>query len=273
MGKQSLQTVKNMVEWYAAMGITAIVDEDINDFVARSTQTAPKLAPEPAQASSQIKLKTASTKAQNPAASQDNPIANATALAKAANTLDALRGAMATFEGCPLRFTANKLVFEDGNRDAKLMIVGEGPGKEEDMDGRPFVGPAGQLLDKMLSAIGLDRTQVYIANIVPWRPPGNRAPSAGDIAICLPFIERQIELQNPETLLLLGNISVKSLLRTDTGILKFRGRWQDYAAGDKAIPALSSLHPAYLLRQPAHKGLAWADMLALKAKIKSKADA
>ncbi|MEQ9225709.1 MAG: uracil-DNA glycosylase [Parvibaculum sp.] len=179
-------------------------------------------------------------------------------------TLDELRGALATFEGCPLRYTAKNLVFSDGNPKARVMLVGEAPGRDEDLQGLPFVGRSGQLLDRMLAAIGLDRTSVYIANTLPWRPPGNRTPTPAEHAICMPFIERHIELAKPEVLVLLGGVSAKQLLRTDTGIMRLRGRWTTARIGERDIPALPTLHPAYLLRQPAQKQLAWRDLMALR---------
>jgi len=188
-------------------------------------------------------------------------------IASACKTLDELRIALDTFEGCPLRYTAKNLVFADGNPQARLMLVGEAPGRDEDLQGLPFVGRAGQLLDRMLAAIGLDRSSVYIVNTLPWRPPGNRTPTPAEHAVCMPFVERHIELVAPEVLLLLGGVSAKQLLRTDTGITRLRGKWSTYNAGGRDIPALPTLHPAYLLRQPAQKRLAWRDLQSLKARL------
>ncbi|MBX3490534.1 MAG: uracil-DNA glycosylase [Parvibaculum sp.] len=188
-------------------------------------------------------------------------------IASACKTLDELRAALETFEGCPLRYTAKNLVFADGNPQARLMLVGEAPGRDEDLQGLPFVGRAGQLLDRMLAAIGLDRTSVYIVNTLPWRPPGNRTPTPAEHAVCMPFVERHIELVAPEVLLLLGGVSAKQLLRTDTGITRLRGKWSTYNCGGRDIPALPTLHPAYLLRQPAQKRLAWRDLQSLKARL------
>ncbi len=200
-------------------------------------------------------------------ASSDEVVSSARALAQAAPNLESLRSALAGFEGCPLKATAMNLCFADGNPHARLMIIGEAPGADEDRQGKPFVGRAGQLLDKMLAAIGLDRESAYITNLLFWRPPGNRTPTAGEIAACLPFVERQIELIEPEVLLFAGGAAAKTLLGTATGILSLRGKWASYQhVGLPApIPALPGLHPAYLLRQPAQKRLAWRDLLALKA--------
>ncbi|MEX0839642.1 MAG: uracil-DNA glycosylase [Parvibaculum sp.] len=188
-------------------------------------------------------------------------------IAAACTTLDELRAALAAFEGCPLRNTAKNLVFADGNPKARIMLVGEAPGRDEDLQGVPFVGRAGQLLDRMLAAIGLDRTSVYIVNTLPWRPPGNRTPTPAEHAVCMPFVERHIELVAPDILLLLGGVSAKQLLRTDTGITRLRGKWSAYNSGGREIPALPTLHPAYLLRQPAQKRLAWRDLQSLKARL------
>jgi uracil-DNA glycosylase family 4 len=184
--------------------------------------------------------------------------------AKSAASLDQLRAILEGFEGCALRATASRLVFADGNPQARLMLVGEAPGRDEDIAGLPFVGRSGKLLDLMLAAIGLDRTGAYIANIVPWRPPGNRTPTPQESAICLPFISRQIELADPDILVCLGGPSAQTLLRTRDGILKTRGRWFKYQAGGREIRAIATLHPAYLLRQPVQKRLAWRDFLAIK---------
>lgn len=182
-----------------------------------------------------------------------------------AESLDQLRDTLAGFTGCNLRLTATNLVFADGNPEARVMFVGEAPGLEEDLEGRPFVGRSGKLLDLMLAAIGLDRTSAYIANVIPWRPPGNRTPTPQETEICRPFIERQIALCDPDFLVLLGGASAKQLLGAGDGILKLRGKWRPYKTGCREIRAMATLHPAYLLRQPPQKRLAWRDFLALKA--------
>jgi len=189
--------------------------------------------------------------------------ASAQRLAAAAKSITEIREALEAFEGCPLKATATNLCLYDGNPEARIMIVGEAPGAQEDRQGKPFVGPAGQLLDRMLAAIGLDRTKVYITNLLYWRPPGNRNPTPGEIASCLPFLERQMEILQPRLLLLVGGMSAKTLLNRSEGILKLRGRWADYHHPrlEHPIPALPTLHPAYLLRQPAQKREAWRDLL------------
>lgn len=197
----------------------------------------------------------------------NNAAAAATAadLAKAAQDLLALQAAMQGFDGCPLKKTAKNTVFSDGVADAKIMLIGEAPGQDEDREGRPFVGRSGQLLDAMLASIGLSRDEnLYIANIVPWRPPGNRTPTSDEIALCAPFIRRHIELVQPDILLLVGNISNKTLLGTETGITKLRGQWQNYLPDTANIKTLPLLHPAYVLRRPETKAAYWADLCALK---------
>jgi DNA polymerase len=168
-----------------------------------------------------------------------------------------------------LKLTAKRLVFADGNPQARLMLVGEAPGREEDIEGLPFVGPSGQLLDRMLASIGLDRTSVYIANIIPWRPPGNRDPSLQETQICLPFIRRQIELVAPDVLVTLGKPSTAALLGIADGIRRTRGRWMTYQAGERDIRAMATFHPAYLLRQPLEKRHSWRDLLAIKKALES----
>jgi DNA polymerase len=184
--------------------------------------------------------------------------------AKNAKTLDELRALLTDFEGCALRATATQLVFADGNPEARVMFVGEAPGYDEDVIGRPFVGRSGKLLDLMMGAIGLDRTQVYIANVVPWRPPGNRTPTPQETAICLPFIRRQIELANPDFLVCLGGPAMQTLLGIKDGITRSRGRWMSFDTGSREIRALATFHPAFLLRSPLQKRFAWRDFLALK---------
>ena len=184
--------------------------------------------------------------------------------AKAASSLEELREMLRHFEGCALRATATQLVFADGNPQSRVMFVGEAPGREEDIQGLPFVGRSGQLLDRMMASIGLDRTSAYIANIVPWRPPGNRTPTPQESAICVPFILRQIELADPDLLVCLGGPAAQTLLRIREGIAKSRGRWFRYQTGAREIRALATFHPAYLLRQPLQKRLAWRDFLAIK---------
>jgi len=197
-------------------------------------------------------------------ASPDAAVMAAREAAKNATTLDELRSLLADFEGCALRATATQLVFADGNPQSRVMFVGEAPGYDEDIVGRPFVGRSGKLLDRMMAAIGLDRTSCYIANVVPWRPPGNRTPTPQETAICLPFIRRQIELADPDILVCLGGPAMQTLLGMKDGITRSRGRWFAYDTGRREIRALATFHPAFLLRSPLQKRFAWRDFLALR---------
>ena len=196
--------------------------------------------------------------------SPDAAVMAAREAAKTAASLEELRAILDRFDGCALKTTATQLVFADGNPQARVMFVGEAPGRDEDIEGLPFVGRSGKLLDLMMAAIGLDRTSAYIANIIPWRPPGNRTPTPQESAICLPFTLRQIELADPDLLVCLGGPSAQTLLNVRDGILKARGRWFTHHTGTRDIRAIATLHPAYLLRQPLQKRLAWRDFLAIK---------
>ncbi len=190
-------------------------------------------------------------------------------LAAKAETIEALGEIVAAFDLCPLKRTATTTVFMDGNPAARIMIVGEAPGAEEDRQGKPFVGRAGQLLDRMLAAIELDRSKVQITNVIYWRPPGNRKPTSAEIASCLPFVLRHIALARPRVLVLAGGTAASALLPTGEGITRLRGRWFDLAVPglDKPVPTLPMFHPAFLLRTPERKREAWRDLLALKARL------
>ncbi|MFZ4408196.1 MAG: uracil-DNA glycosylase [Paracraurococcus sp.] len=193
----------------------------------------------------------------------------AAALAAQADSLPALRAAMAEFDASPLRETATNLVFADGVAESGLMLIGEAPGGDEDRLGRPFVGVSGQLLDRMLASIGLDRSRdFYITNILPFRPPGNRTPTDAEVALFLPFLLRHVVLAKPRHLVLLGGVAAKALLRSKEGITRLRGRWNQVTISeDQSLPALATLHPAYLLRNPAAKRDAWADLLLLQRSL------
>jgi uracil-DNA glycosylase family 4 len=263
----------DLITWYAEMGIDMALDETPADRLAARpppAERAPASAPPERRAPSRdepslpaVRIAAAAT----PALPLEETSRVARAVAEAATTLDELRDALVAFEGCNLRLTATKMVFADGAPGSRVMLVGEAPGRDEDLQGLPFVGRSGQLLDRMLAAIGLNRESVYIANVVPWRPPGNRDPAPHETAACLPFIKRQIELCDPDFLLLLGKSSAHTLLETSEGILRLRGRWKPYDTGRRTIEALPTLHPAYLLRQPLQKRYAWRDFLALKAAL------
>jgi len=252
-----------LLQWYAAMGVDIAIDALPHDRFADSE----------AAENAKHQLQAKAVAADDPPRSasrppqlslEDKPQAvlsqSAEETAASAMTLDELRAKLDAFQGCGLKNTATQLVFADGNPQSQIMIIGEAPGADEDRQGRPFVGRAGQLLDRMLAAIDLDRNQVYIANIVPWRPPGNRTPTTVEIAACLPFIRRQIELVSPRFLICLGAPSAQTLLGTKEAITRLRGRWREWTCGGNTIQVLPMLHPAYLLRQPAQKKLAWADL-------------
>ncbi|TNE59584.1 MAG: uracil-DNA glycosylase [Alphaproteobacteria bacterium] len=203
-------------------------------------------------------------------------VKNAVGLAQECQTLEDLREALNQFEGCGLKQTAHSTVFSDGNPAADLMLIGEAPGRDEDREGLPFVGRSGQLLDLMMAAIGRERgaqdpkASIYIANILPWRPPGNRNPSLEEISLCLPFLKRHIEIAQPKVLLALGGTSAKHLLETPTGIMKLRGRWAKVSTSAGEIDCMPTFHPAYLLRQPGQKKYAWADLLKVEAKLRDR---
>ena len=194
-------------------------------------------------------------------------IASAREAARTAPSLEALRALLENFDGCALKHTATRLVFSDGNPQARIMFVGEAPGRDEDIEGLPFVGRSGKLLDRMIAAIGLDRSKAYIANVIPWRPPGNRTPTPQETQVCLPFIQRQIELVNPDVLVTLGNPSTQTLLSTREGIMKTRGKWFDYDTGTRTIRAIATFHPAYLLRSPSYKRMSWQDLRAIAKEL------
>jgi len=272
-----------ILAWYEAMGVDAVLGEEpVDRLAARPPPVAVAEGPdarlggggrETANDANQTPARAADLLRRAPTqaavAPSDETTRAAHEVARSATTLVELRAALERFEGCNLRLTATQLVFADGNPEARVMLVGEAPGRDEDLQGLPFVGRSGQLLDRMLAAIGLDRNSVYIANVIPWRPPGNRDPAPHETAMCLPFIKRQIELVDPDFLMLLGKASAHTLLDSSEGILRLRGRWRDYDTGSRTIRAMATLHPAYLLRQPLQKRLAWRDFLALKAALEA----
>ena len=250
-----------MLEWYRTAGVDVAVGDEPVDRFATSAAAPTKRA-----------LPVAGGAAAAPAPAPLVPLTinpdETRAIAAAAPTLEALRAAMDAYDGCALKHRATQLVFADGNPEAQIMLVGEGPGEQEDRQGKPFVGRAGQLLDRMLAAIGLDRTKVYIANMVPWRPPGNRNPTPDELAQCAPFLHRQVELVNPKLLVTLGNVPTQALFVTSQGITRMRGQWRTLEIGGWSGPVLPTLHPAFLLRTPGAKAQAWKDMLSLKAAMK-----
>lgn len=264
------------LDWQIELGADeAIGDRPIDRYAVsaqarREAEAARKALPQVgarrAAPSGQHRSGTSSAQPPNDAAQAD-----ARALAAGCDSLEALREAIAGWDGSPLKRGARNSVFSDGEPGARVMIVGEAPGREEDIQGKPFVGRSGQLLDRMMAAIGLDRRAedpakaVYITNILPWRPMENRTPSLAEVAAFLPFVERHVALAKPEYLLLMGGVSAKSMLGVETGILRLRGNWKRW--GPAEVPALPTLHPAYLLRSPAAKRQAWRDLQSLRAAL------
>ncbi|WIY53515.1 uracil-DNA glycosylase family protein [Devosia sp. YIM 151766] len=250
----------SVLDWYRAAGVDTAMGEDPVDRFAQKPP-APAIMPPRAAAP------------QTPPPVAAGPVggdpSEARQLAAAAGSLDELRNILNDYNGCGLKFRATQLVFADGNPQAKIMLIGEAPGAEEDRQGKPFVGRSGQLLDRMLAAIGLDRSSVYIVNTVPWRPPGNRTPTPEELELCLPFLHRQVELVAPKLVMTLGGPAMQTIFKTTNGIIKMRGKWQNVAIGAHEVDALPTLHPAYLLRNPPAKQQAWKDLLSLRMKMNS----
>jgi uracil-DNA glycosylase len=259
MTPDSTPTVRQLLAFYLEAGVDCALSDEPVDRLS-------DLAIVPVASEAPLSQPVRTIPAAVPALRGDTPPAPEAAIhsareaARTASTLEVLRELLEKFDGCALKSTATRLVFADGNPQARIMFVGEAPGREEDLEGLPFVGRSGKLLDRMIGAIGLDRTSAYIANVIPWRPPGNRTPTPQETQICLPFIQRQIELVNPDVLVTLGNPSTQTLLSTREGIMKTRGRWFDYDTGTRVIRALATFHPAYLLRSPSYKRLSWQDL-------------
>lgn len=287
-----------LLAWYREMGVDAALDETPTDWFdnggaapgagfrldgnAGAAAEAPRVAPHtsggasasrPAGRSQQTVPNAprapivATPQRQFPAVAPDSATMAAREVARSAATLEALHDALKRFDGCGLKATAKNLCFYRGSPKARVMIIGEAPGREEDLEGKPFVGRAGQLLDKMLAAIALAEADVHITNIVYWRPPGNRTPTPQEAQICRPFLDRQIELVAPQIIITLGGPAAGAVLDVQGGIMKARGRWRELQLGGRSIRAMPTLHPAYLLRTPIAKRLAWRDLLAIKAAL------
>jgi len=256
-----------MLDWLVEAGADeAIAESPVNRLAARVPLPAATMPPLPLPAARPAPTRPAAM----PAASliPEDAIGTAQNLAAAATNLAQLRAVMESFEGCALKRGATNTVFADGTELAPVMLIGEAPGREEDRIGKPFVGRAGQLLDKMLASIGLDRARnAYITNVINWRPPDNRDPTPEEAAQCLPFLRRHIELAQPKVIILLGAVAARHVVGKTDGIMKIRGRWMDYRVGDQLVPLMPTLHPAYLLRQPAHKKLAWRDLQAVRDRL------
>lgn len=253
MAQEDKSAVRALLAWYEAMGADeAVAEEPLNCF-------APRPAPE--------RGSRASPPRQRPRTEASVPVG--AGIGAEVSTLVELQALLAQFEGCSLKRTAKSLCFARGSEKARIMMIGEAPGRDEDLQGKPFVGRAGQLLDRMLASIGLGEKDVYITNTVYWRPPGNRTPTPEEIEACAPFLARQIELLAPAILVLLGGAAAKTLLGVSEGIMRLRGKWLSYPCACRDLPALATLHPAYLLRNPAAKRYAWRDLLMLKAALDS----
>jgi DNA polymerase len=272
-----------LLDWFQAMGVDTVVDETSCDWLARGP-TPPgagyawprREAAVPAASlglpalqrapSTGVSTETVRPRAATPLGASEAET-GARRIARQADSLEALESALKTFDGCGLKATATKLCFYRGAPRADLMIIGEAPGRDEDLAGKPFVGRAGQLLDKMLAAIGLGEADVHITNIVYWRPPGNRTPTPQEALACRPFLERQIELVAPKILVAVGGAAAKEVFGVTEGIMRLRGKWREVTVGERKIAAIATLHPAYLLRTPAAKQLAWLDLLQIRSKL------
>ena len=253
-------TLQQLLAFYVEAGVDCALGEEPVNWLADAE---PAATPREAAPARPAVIAPILTGLAEPPPAPEAAIDSAREAARTAPTLEALRALLDKFDGCALRSTATQLVFADGNPKARVMFVGEAPGRDEDIEGLPFVGRSGKLLDRMIAAIGLDRSKAYIANVIPWRPPGNRTPTPQETQICLPFIRRQIELVNPDILVTLGNPSTQTLLGTREGIMRTRGKWFDYDTGTRVIRALPTFHPAYLLRSPSYKRMSWQDLRAI----------
>ncbi|HEY1721875.1 MAG TPA: uracil-DNA glycosylase [Magnetospirillaceae bacterium] len=263
-------TPEQILRWHIEAGADeAIGERPIDRFALPAARpVAETQRGRPSGTSHPVTARPATTFTQS-AAPKGAPVSQSAQLAQACATLDALKKAIEAYDGCALKRTCQRTVFSDGNPKARVMLIGEAPGREEDEQGLPFVGPSGKLLDRMLASIGLDRDQVYITNVIYWRPPGNRKPEPSEVDQCLPFMERQIELIDPAVMMFLGGAAAAAILGKTEGVTKLRGRWHDYSAPglQRPIPALPTYHPAYLLRTPIHKREAWRDLVTLRKRL------
>lgn len=267
-----------ILDWYQAMGVDCTLTAEPIDWRARSGQkpatsgdAARPIQPPASEVPNQR------PPAQSPASAVPmqpglvrtpaDAVSVARAQAAQADSFEALEAVLKAFDGCGLSKTATNLCFYRGSQSAPLAIIGEAPGRDEDLSGKPFVGRAGQLLDKMLAAIGLDEGDVHITNTVYWRPPGNRTPTPVEAQTCRPFLERQIDLLQPKLVLVLGGAAAKNVFDTNEGIMRLRGKWRQWTVNERDIPVMASLHPAYLLRTPAAKRLAWRDLIEVKCAL------
>lgn len=262
------------LSWLVEMGADEVIGETAVNRLAEAMKApnpqaaarmeAPSLRPLPVAAA---------VRRAQPQPSTSDSLQDARAIAAACASLEDLTDALGRFDACPLRKTATNLCFSDGNPNAHVLVIGEAPGNDEDLQGKPFVGRSGQLLDRMLATIELDRRAddparaVLITNTIFWRPPGNRKPTDAETAMCMPFVSRLVEIMQPRLILCVGATPTQRMLNLTDGILKLRGRWFDLPVGGGTIPLLATLHPAYLLRQPAQKRLVWRDLLSLRERL------
>lgn len=277
------ENILSALKWQIEAGADEAIGEHPVDRFAAAPAQSPARAP-PSAAPPSDPPPAPSPAAPSPGALSAAPAApgmaepgaqNAYQIAAGAETLEDIRAALSTFEGCPLARTATNLVYTDGNPQARIVFIGEAPGAAEDRQGLPFVGPAGQLLDRMLASIGLDRSQVLITNTLYWRPPGNRNPTPAEVATCLPFVERTIEIVNPEILVMVGGTAAKTLLARSEGIMKLRGKWFAFETSRmvRPVPAMAIFHPAFLLRSPGQKRATWRDLIEIKKRLGDGPDA
>lgn len=273
-------SIKDILDWYVAAGVDEIVgDVPFGKDTSAGEKAAVKIAPKPDSVVKPVGLATHPVQAESAAEGRKattelaqatiNACKNARELCEKAGTLEELKELVEKFEGCALKLTATRTVFGHGSASARIMLIGEAPGADEDRTGVPFVGRSGHLLDLILKAAGYDReNDCFISNVLPWRPPGNRTPTTAEVAVCLPFLKRQIDLVQPEALVLLGGSAANALLENEEPISRMRGKWLDYKDGSgRVIPVMATFHPAYLLRNTGQKAKIWADFLRLNKKI------
>ena len=258
------EDIINLLKWYMQVGVTETCGEN-----AGLINKAPAAVPSAGVSANQTPIEQPRPIISSLAQTTTTACKNARELCEKAQTLEELKQIVESFDGCALKFNAKSTVFGAGNLNAEVMIIGEAPGADEDRLGLPFVGRSGHLLDKMLLAVGLKRQDVYITNVLPWRPPGNRTPTDSEVAVCLPFLKRQIDFIKPKVILLLGGSAANALLDNNDSISRLRGHWLEYVMSDKTpVAALASFHPAYLLRNSAQKAKSWSDFLRLLKKLK-----
>ena len=269
--------IKSLLEWYIEAGVTESCGSEAGLVTVQpESKPAPSAVPSATKGSAvqndtilyQRAPETARQAISNLAQATPEACKNARELCDKALSLEQLKEIVENFEGCALKFNAKNTVFGAGNDKARVMIIGEAPGADEDRIGKPFVGRSGHLLEKMLNAIGLNREEVYITNVLPWRPPGNRTPLDSEVAVCLPFLKRQLDLIDPDYIFIMGGSAANALLETAETISKMRGKWFEYTKSNgKTASVLASFHPAYLLRTPGQKSKSWADLLRLRARM------